>query len=46
MKGKEKIYNITAGGIDAINVCAEKWKTHKEALYNNFHLVWEKVKNI
>ena len=46
IKGKEKLSNITAAGIDTTKIYAEKWKTHKETSYKNFHLVWEKIKNV
>ena len=42
----EKVSNITATGIDARKICAEKWKASKKASYKNFHLVWAKVKNV
>ena len=46
IKRKEKVSKITATGINTINICTEKWKTHNEALYKNSHLVWGKVKNV
>ena len=46
IKGKEKVCNITVPVIYTIKICTEKWKTHKEASYKDFHLVWDKVKNI
>ena len=46
IKGKEKLSNITAVGIDTIKVCTEKRKTYKESSYKNFHLVWENDKNV
>ena len=45
MKGKGKVSNITAAGIDAIKIYTEKWKIRNKASYKNFHLVWVKVKN-
>ena len=36
----------TAAGIDSLKIYAEKCKTHKETSYKNFHLVWDKVRNI
>ena len=38
IKGKEKLSNITAAGIDTTKIYAEKWKTHKETSYKNF--IW------
>ena len=29
-----------------LKIYAEKWKTRKETSHKNFHLVWDKVKNI
>ena len=46
MKGKGKVSNITAAGIDAIKIYTEKWKIRNKASYKNFHLVWVKVKNV
>ena len=46
IKGKEKVSNITAAGIDTIKICAEKWKPDKEVSYKNSHLVQDKVKDV